>query len=223
VSQPTRPAEGRYSDDPVSSANGSARHLRLVFIGRSRRRRWGACCILIRAGGCLLLQDQLHGMKAPIKTHARARICWAGSSANVRTPRAASFCAAWSRLVAEPDRARSLCDQPRIKKLTSDDLSNCSGDAYAHKTPAVAGLTLHVAELGPGTIRPADRVPETPIFGDPERCKTPVWAKALRGRQILADAPVAPMNVNMERREILKLDMVIYSPGFVALGHVVSR
>jgi transposase len=28
-------------------------------------------------------------------------------------------CAAWNRLVAEPDRLRSLCDQPWIQKVTS--------------------------------------------------------------------------------------------------------
>jgi transposase len=28
-------------------------------------------------------------------------------------------CAAWNRLVAEPGRLRSLCDQPWIKKITS--------------------------------------------------------------------------------------------------------
>ncbi len=28
-------------------------------------------------------------------------------------------CAAWNRLVAEPDRLRSLCDQPWVQKVTS--------------------------------------------------------------------------------------------------------
>ena len=31
----------------------------------------------------------------------------------------AACCAAWNRLAAEPDRLRSLCDQPWIKKVTS--------------------------------------------------------------------------------------------------------